>query len=889
MLNITLDLDTGLAKLASATTIKAGADVPVTINTVRGATPSSPGASPAFELGICTDAAPPVLKAYLDEFDAENDHTFTGVLDANDERLVAFMAGKATANCQCEVAWTVAGQLEVAPNFAVPVQSRGIPSDPNSASGPHYYTETEVDALLAVLAARGAQVALVAATGNLTLSGTQTIDGVAVIAGDVVFAKSQTTAADRKRYAVAAGAWTAIDQPRAVVVQKGTVNAGLIFVLSAANTYAGITAADVDPAGTDIAAALGGKLDTTAQAADVDPAGTDIAAALGGKLDTSAQAADVDPNGSSISSALGGKLDTSAQAADVDPNGSAISSALGGKLDTTARAADVDPAGADIAAALGGKLPLAGGTMDENAIVTLFNGSKWQQSTPDKGIAGTAGFSVICSAGYEYKFALGFLFILSDGSSTVRKVLYAPAAPTATDDTTLGFTTDTTWEMADGTLYECTDATATAAVWEVVPATDATKLPLAGGEMTGAITNDGVINVNIGNGNTSSGTDATAVGKNNTASGTRSSAFGYYNTASGYYSSAVGYNNTASGSNSSAFGYINTASGTVATAVGYYNTASGNESSAFGRNNTASGTYSSAVGYSNTASGTYSSAVGYSNTASGTGSSAVGYSNNASGSSSSAFGYFNSASGTQSSAVGYLNSASGTNSSAVGYQNDAFGNNSSALGYSNTASGTYSTAVGFGNDASGNYSSAVGYSNTASGTSSSAFGHYVQTGTTKATELGQWDSATARNGAIRLHTTGMAAITVQDRATEYGDAAQAETVTITSSGTTATVSLTAHGYNVGSKITVAGSNEAEYNGDFTVTAVGGANAFDYETLSTPSATPATGTITCVARLGSERDNRLARGMFAIRRNGLAFYLDYNDGGTIKNISLGTAA
>ena len=965
------------------------------------------------------------------------------------------------------------------------------------------------------------------------------------------------------------------------------------------------------------------------------------------------------------------------------------------------------------------KLPLAGGTMDENAVVNLFNASKWQQSTPDKGVAGDAGFSIICSVGYEYKFALGYLFILSDGSSTVRKVLYAPATPTATDDTTLGYTTDTTWEMADGTQYRCTDATATAAVWEAVPGTDATKLPLAGGEMTGAITNDGVINVNIGNGNTSSGTDATAVGKSNaasgnhssafgrsnTASGTQSSALGYNNTASGTYSSAVGrsntasdsyssalgygngatatvssyvgcnntatsnyssavgyyntasgtsssafgrsntasatnssafgssnsasgadssafgFSNTASGTYSSAFGYTNTASGSQSSAVGFDNTASGDRSSAFGRSNTssetdatavgksntASGTYSSAVGayntasatnssafgayntasgsgssavgrnnnasgnyssavgyynqangidsnavgflngcsnissidsvtgvvtyggvsptysaagvassmfgvgnqatgvnssalgrsntasgdqssafgayntasgsnssalgrgntasgndssavgylntasslyssavgyfntasadyssavgtdntasgyrssavgyentasndrssavgyentasgdhssafgsgntasgaissalgcsntasayhssafgYSNGASGLESSAVGYNNTASATNSSAVGVSNITSGNSSSAFGYDNTASATGSSAVGYYNTASGTNSSAfgrsntasgtaataVGYGNTASnsystavgrsnnasggnssafgrsnttsGGNSSAVGYSNTASATGSSAVGHQNTASGSQSSAVGYYNTASGTnssavgyyniasgtnssafgrsnnastsSSSAFGYYVQNGTTKATELGQWDSATARNGAIRLHTTGMAALTVQDRATEYGDAAEAQTVTITRYGTTATVSLTAHGYSVGSKITVAGANEVAYNGNFTVTAVGSADAFNYTAASTPSASPATGTVTCAARLGSERDNRLARGMFAIRRDGLAFYLDYNDAGTIKNISLGTAA
>ena len=124
--------------------------------------------------------------------------------------------------------------------------------------------------------------------------------------------------------------------------------------------------------------------------------------------------------------------------------------------------------------------------MDENAIVNLFNGSKWQQSTPDKGIAGTAGFSVICSVGYEYKFALGYLFVLSDNSTTVRKVLYAPAAPTAAADTTLGFTTDTTWEMADGTLYRCTDITEGAAVWEVV-ASPPTP-PYNAGNLTGDVT-----------------------------------------------------------------------------------------------------------------------------------------------------------------------------------------------------------------------------------------------------------------------------------------------------------------------------------------------------------------------------------------------------------------
>jgi len=134
------------------------------------------------------------------------------------------------------------------------------------------------------------------------------------------------------------------------------------------------------------------------------------------------------------------------------------------------------------------KLPLAGGTMDEDAIVNLFNGSKWQQSTQDMGIAGDAGFSIICSAGYEYKFALGFLFVLSDNSTTVRKVLYAPATPTVTDDTTLGYTTDTTWEMADGTRYECTDVTEGAAVWAVVPTVSFATTATAAGTTTLTVT-----------------------------------------------------------------------------------------------------------------------------------------------------------------------------------------------------------------------------------------------------------------------------------------------------------------------------------------------------------------------------------------------------------------
>lgn len=76
-----------------------------------------------------------------------------------------------------------------------------------------------------------------ATTANITLSGTQTIDGVAVVSADRVLVKDQTTAADNGIYIVASGAWTRVTDANAaaelagavVAVARGTVNGGKIF------------------------------------------------------------------------------------------------------------------------------------------------------------------------------------------------------------------------------------------------------------------------------------------------------------------------------------------------------------------------------------------------------------------------------------------------------------------------------------------------------------------------------------------------------------------------------------------------------------------------------------------------------------------------------------
>jgi len=388
----------------------------------------------------------------------------------------------------------------------------------------------------------------------------------------------------------------------------------------------------------------------------------------------------------------------------------------------------------------------------------------------------------------------------------------------------------------------------------------------------------------VGYNNTASGTRSSAVGEVNTASGNYSSAFGYDNTASGYYSSAFGYNNTASGASSSAFGYNNTASGSSSSAVGSSNTASGANSSAVGYSNTASGLLASAVGYNNTASGFYSSAFGYGNEASVGGSSAIGQFNTASAYGSSAFGRGNNASGDYSSAIGYQNTASGELTSAFGYHNTASGNYSSAFGYNNTASGNYSSAIGYENTsssyrssacgcgnttASGYYSSAFGYGNTASGRFTSAFGY-------NNTSSGNYSSA------FGYHNTasGNFSSTLGYNNTSSGNFSSALGYNNTASGPNSS----AVGHRV--KTTVQNTFEAGYwsNATTRTTAIRmHPNGQVAMTIEDSASAPTDGGATA----GSEADGELARGMFAIQKNGTAVTLYYNNAGTIQSLSLGT--
>ena len=114
------------------------------------------------------------------------------------------------------------------------------------------------------------------------------------------------------------------------------------------------------------------------------------------------------------------------------------------------------------------------------------------------------------------------------------------------------------------------------------------------------------------------------------------------------------------------------------------------------------------------------------------------------------------------------------------------------------------------------------------------------------------DTPTVRNGS-GASTTIVNARTVRVTAKDVNTLANIEgcrvllykttgsSVTITRSGSTATVAHTAHGYVTGAKVVIIGANQGEYNGVKTITYID-ANSYSYTVSGTPT-TPATGTIT----------------------------------------------
>jgi len=100
--------------------------------------------------------------------------------------------------------------------------------DPSADS--HLATKGYVDGVAQGLDVKNSVV--VASTTNLTLSGTQTIDGVSVSAGDRVLVKDQNTATENGIYVCAAGAWS-----RSADFANGGSAAGAFTFVESGSTF----------------------------------------------------------------------------------------------------------------------------------------------------------------------------------------------------------------------------------------------------------------------------------------------------------------------------------------------------------------------------------------------------------------------------------------------------------------------------------------------------------------------------------------------------------------------------------------------------------------------------------------------------------------------------
>jgi len=157
-----------------------------------------------------------------------------------------------TAYVQAQSYVTTAARLDqfAVPTSSVSFNSQKITNLSTPTADGDAVTKAYADALRSGLDVK--QSVRAATTANITLSGTQTIDGVAVIAGDRVLVKNQTSGLQNGIYVVAAGSWTRATDADAdaeinagmfAFVEEGTAGADTGWVLSNnAPTTVGTTA-----------------------------------------------------------------------------------------------------------------------------------------------------------------------------------------------------------------------------------------------------------------------------------------------------------------------------------------------------------------------------------------------------------------------------------------------------------------------------------------------------------------------------------------------------------------------------------------------------------------------------------------------------------------------
>lgn len=175
-LNNAVTFNNGGAGAASGSTFNGGAAVTVSYNTVGAPSTTGTNASGTWGISISGNAA-----------------TATSATSAT---TATNLAGGSAGTLPYQSAAGTTAQLAAGTSGQV-LRSNG-------AAAPAW-AELDMTYMPSAALKKGVRVAT---TANITLSGTQTIDGIAVVAGDRVLVKNQTTASQNGIYVVSAGAWT---------------------------------------------------------------------------------------------------------------------------------------------------------------------------------------------------------------------------------------------------------------------------------------------------------------------------------------------------------------------------------------------------------------------------------------------------------------------------------------------------------------------------------------------------------------------------------------------------------------------------------------------------------------------------------------------------------
>lgn len=384
---------------------------------------------------------------------------------------------------------TMTGNLSMSGGATV----TGLPTPTNGSDAtPKSY----VDALTTGLTWKNA-VAAVAAS-DITLSGEQTIDGVAVVAGNRVLVKGQTTAADNGIYVVAAGSWTRSTDAdafgelvsAAVFVEQGTVYADTAWVQSAELTaFAGQSWIQFAGAGTYTA---GTGLDLTGNVfsvnlgagiaeLDTDAVGIDLYSGAGALVLTTDGAARSTDNASKLHlllKASGGLTQ--------DTDGLYIPAAgvVNSMLANSSVSTNADSGTGTLS--LGGSLEIQGDSVQ--GIVTsvadgVFGVTASDASTSQKGVASFDALDFSVTAGVVSIAAAGV------ANSQLENSSVSLAADTGTGSVALGATMTVAGSgaintaAADGTVTVSVDLASTTAVG-VASFAAADFAVSAGGEVT---------------------------------------------------------------------------------------------------------------------------------------------------------------------------------------------------------------------------------------------------------------------------------------------------------------------------------------------------------------------------------------------------------------------